>query len=56
MAALQGEKIEENNNRPRRKEDFKKVCNEIEILIYMLSDDGLVRPKHVVKILTILIF
>jgi hypothetical protein len=44
------------NNSPRRKEEFKKVCSEIESLIYMLPEDGLARPKHVVKILTILIF
>jgi hypothetical protein len=49
MAALQ-EKKYENNNRPRRK-DFKKVCSEIKSLIYILLDDGLVRPKHVVTIL-----
>jgi hypothetical protein len=50
MVALQ-EKIKENNNRPRRKEDFKKVFSEIESLMYMLPDDGLVSPKHVVTIL-----
>jgi hypothetical protein len=38
------------------KRRFKNVCSEIEGLIYMLPDDGLVRPKHVVTILTILIF
>jgi hypothetical protein len=43
-------KIYEHNNKPHEKKIFTK-CSGIELLIDLMPDDGLIRPKYVTTIL-----